>query len=169
MERLNSLPDTVNRQQLLFGINQGGVVDEIRMEHARTIREMDLDGYAVGGLAVGESHEGDVSYSGCDSALPAWRTKPVYLMGVGTPANILEAVDRGWTSLTAYIHPGTDATAMCTPTRGKLNLFNQKYEAGFPSHRRRMRLSCLPFIQQGLYTPSAEGKRNAWNEIMYLA
>ena len=94
MARLNSLPDTVNREQLLFGINQGGVVDEIRVEHARTIREMDLDGYAVGGLAVGESHE--EMYHILDVTVPHLpEEKPVYLMGVGTPANILEAVDRG--------------------------------------------------------------------------
>lgn len=94
MERLNSLPDTVNREQLLFGINQGGVVDEIRVEHARTIREMNLDGYAVGGLAVGESHE--EMYHILDVTVPHLpEEKPVYLMGVGTPANILEAVDRG--------------------------------------------------------------------------
>ena len=94
MARLNALPDTVNREQLLFGINQGGVVDEIRIEHARTIREMNLDGYAIGGRAVGESHE--EMYHILDVTVPHLpEDKPVYLMGVGTLANILEAVDRG--------------------------------------------------------------------------
>ena len=115
MARLNGLPDTVNREQLLFGINQGGVVDEIRIQHAKTIREMDLDGYAVGGLAVGESHE--EMYHILDVTVPHLpEDKPVYLMGVGTPANILEAVDRGVDSSTACIRPETDAMATCTPT-----------------------------------------------------
>lgn len=94
MERLNSLPDTVNRQQLLFGINQGGIYEDIRIAHAKTISAMDLDGYAVGGLAVGESHE--EMYRILDETVPFLpEQKPTYLMGVGTPANILEAVDRG--------------------------------------------------------------------------
>ena len=94
MERLNALPDTVNRHQLLFGINQGGVVESIRVDHAKTIAEMDLDGYAIGGLAVGESHE--EMYRILDVTVPNLpQNKPTYLMGVGTPANILEAVERG--------------------------------------------------------------------------
>ena len=94
MNRLNSLPDTVNPHQMLFGINQGAIYEDIRIEHARQIRRLDLDGYAVGGLAVGESHE--EMYRILDVTVPELpREKPVYLMGVGTPANILEAVDRG--------------------------------------------------------------------------
>ena len=94
MARLNSLPDTINKEQLLFGINQGGVVDSIRIQHAKTIADMDLDGYAVGGLAVGETHE--EMYHILDVTVPHLpQNKPTYLMGVGTPANILEAVDRG--------------------------------------------------------------------------
>ena len=94
MDRLNSLPDTINKEQLLFGINQGGVVDEIRIQHAETIKELDLDGYAIGGLAVGETHE--EMYHILDVTVPHLpEDKPVYLMGVGTPANILEAVERG--------------------------------------------------------------------------
>ena len=91
---MNSLPDTINKEQLLFGINQGGVVDEIRIQHAETIKELDLDGYAIGGLAVGETHE--EMYHILDVTVPHLpEDKPVYLMGVGTPANILEAVERG--------------------------------------------------------------------------
>ena len=94
MARLNALPDTINPQQMLFGINQGGVYEDIRIEHAQQISELDLDGYAVGGLAVGESHE--EMYRILDEVVPHLPTnKPTYLMGVGTPANILEAVDRG--------------------------------------------------------------------------
>ena len=94
MARLNSLEDTVNPNQLLFGINQGGVYEDIRIEHAKRISEMDLDGYAVGGLAVGESHE--EMYRILDAVVPYLpKNKPTYLMGVGTPANILEGVDRG--------------------------------------------------------------------------
>ena len=94
MARLNSLEDTINPHQLLFGINQGGVYEDIRIEHAKRISEMDLDGYAVGGLAVGESHE--EMYRILDAVVPYLpKNKPTYLMGVGTPANILEGVDRG--------------------------------------------------------------------------
>lgn len=94
MKRLNSLETTVNREQLLFGINQGAVYPDIRIDHAGRISEMDLDGYAVGGLAVGETHE--QMYDILDQTVPHLPVnKPTYLMGVGTPANILEAVDRG--------------------------------------------------------------------------
>ena len=94
MDRLNALEDTVNPSQMLFGINQGAVYHDIRIEHAKTIADMDLDGYAVGGLAVGESHE--QMYSVLDETVPYLpQNKPTYLMGVGTPQNILEAVDRG--------------------------------------------------------------------------
>ena len=94
MARLNSLPDTINKEQLLFGINQGAVYEDIRIEHAKAISEMDLDGYAVGGLAVGETHE--EMYRILDEVVPHLpQNKPTYLMGVGTPANILEGVERG--------------------------------------------------------------------------
>ena len=94
MDRLNSLDDTVNKEQMLFGINQGGVYEDIRIEHAKTIREMDLDGYAIGGLAVGETHE--EMYRVIDAVVPHLpEDKPIYLMGVGLPSNILEAVERG--------------------------------------------------------------------------
>ena len=94
MARLNSLPDTINPHQMLFGINQGGIYEDIRIAHAQQIAELNLDGYAVGGLAVGESHE--EMYRILDAVVPHLpENKPTYLMGVGTPANILEAVDRG--------------------------------------------------------------------------
>ena len=94
MERLNSLPDTINKHQLLFGINQGGILEDVRIAHAKEIAQLDLDGYAIGGLAVGESHED--MYRVLDATVPHLpRNKPTYLMGVGTPANILEAVERG--------------------------------------------------------------------------
>ena len=94
MKRLNSLPDTINPNQLLFGINQGAVYEDIRIEHAKQIAGMELDGYAIGGLAVGESHE--QMYQIIEAVVPYLPAdKPTYLMGVGTPANILEAVDRG--------------------------------------------------------------------------
>ena len=94
MERLNSLPETINKEQLLFGINQGAIFDDIRIRHAQEIADLDLDGYAVGGLAVGETHE--QMYHVLDEVVPHLpQNKPTYLMGVGTPANILEAVDRG--------------------------------------------------------------------------
>ena len=93
-DRLNSRPDTINREQLLFGINQGAIYEDIRISHAQAISELDLDGYAVGGLAVGESHE--EMYRILDEVVPHLpQNKPTYLMGVGTPANILEGVERG--------------------------------------------------------------------------
>lgn len=94
MDRLNGLESTINKKQMLFGINQGAIFHDIRIDHARRIAEMELDGYALGGLAVGESHE--EMYSVLDSTIP-WlpKDKPTYLMGVGTPQNILEAVERG--------------------------------------------------------------------------
>ena len=127
MARLNSLPDTINREQLLFGINQGGVIDEIRISHAKTISDMDLDGYAVGGLAVGESHE--EMYHILDVTVPHLpQDKPTYLMGVGTPANILEAVDRG-VDFFDCVYPSRNGRHSHVYTNvGKLNLMNKKYE-----------------------------------------
>lgn len=127
MRRLNSLEDTVNKNQLLFGINQGGVYDDIRIEHAKVIRELDLDGYAVGGLAVGESHE--EMYRVLDSVVPYLpKDKPVYLMGVGTPANILEGVERG-VDFFDCVYPSRNGRHGHVYTNfGKINLFNQKFE-----------------------------------------
>lgn len=127
MDRLNSLEDTINKEQLLFGINQGGVIDDIRISHAKEIREMNLDGYAIGGLAVGESHE--EMYHILDVTvehLP--KDKPTYLMGVGTPINILEAVDRG-VDFFDCVYPSRNGRHGHVYTNyGKLNLFNKKYE-----------------------------------------
>ena len=127
MKRLNSLEDTINPHQLLFGINQGAVYDDIRIEHAKRIAEMDLDGYAVGGLAVGETHE--EMYRILDSVVPYLPTdKPTYLMGVGTPVNILEAVDRG-VDFFDCVYPSRNGRHGHVYTNdGKLNLFNAKYE-----------------------------------------
>ena len=127
MARLNSLPDTINPHQLLFGINQGSTYDDIRIRHAQEISEMDLDGYAVGGLAVGESHE--EMYHILDCTVPHLpENKPTYLMGVGTPANILEAVDRG-VDFFDCVYPSRNGRHGHVYTKyGKLNLFNAKYE-----------------------------------------
>ena len=127
MNRLNSLEDTVNPHQLLFGINQGAIYDDIRIAHAKEISKMDLDGYAVGGLAVGESHE--EMYRILDSVVPYLpENKPTYLMGVGTPANILEAVSRG-VDFFDCVYPSRNGRHGHVYTNfGKLNLFNAKYE-----------------------------------------
>lgn len=127
MTRLNALPDTINQEQLLFGINQGGVVDEIRIQHARAIADMNLAGYAVGGLAVGESHE--EMYHILDVTVPHLpQDKPTYLMGVGTPANILEGVDRG-IDFFDCVYPSRNGRHGHVYTNfGKINLFNQKHE-----------------------------------------
>ncbi len=127
MKRLNALPDTINREQLLFGINQGAIFADIRIEHAKQIAEMDLDGYAVGGLAVGESHE--EMYHIIEETVPYLpEDKPTYLMGVGTPANILEAVDRG-VDFFDCVYPSRNGRHGHLYTNyGKINLFNAKYE-----------------------------------------
>ena len=119
MARLNSLPDTVNKEQLLFGINQGAIYGDIRIAHADTISKLDLDGYAVGGLAVGETHE-------VVPHLP--QDKPTYLMGVGTPANILEGVARGIDFFDCVYPSRNGRHGHVYTNHGKLNLFNAKYE-----------------------------------------
>lgn len=127
MERLNLLSDTVNPDQMLFGINQGAVYTDIRIEHAKRISELDLPGYAVGGLAVGESHE--EMYHVLDETVPYLpQNKPTYLMGVGTPANILEAVDRG-VDFFDCVYPSRNGRHGHVYTKyGKINLFNAQYE-----------------------------------------
>lgn len=127
MQELNSLPDTVNPHQMLFGINQGGIFADIRIEHAKRISELDLDGYAVGGLAVGETH--DEMYYILDEVVPYLpENKPTYLMGVGTPANIIEAVDRG-IDFFDCVYPSRNGRHGHVYTHhGKLNLFNKKFE-----------------------------------------
>ena len=127
MNRLNGLEDTINKNQMLFGINQGGIYDDIRIEHAKAITEMDLDGYAVGGLAVGESHE--EMYIILESVVPYLpQNKPTYLMGVGTPANILEAVDRGVDFFDCVYPTRNGRHGHLYTNKGKINLFNAKYE-----------------------------------------
>ena len=127
MNRLNSLEDTINPHQLLFGINQGGTYEDIRIRHADTISEMDLDGYAVGGLAVGETHE--EMYRILDEVVPHLpQNKPTYLMGVGTPANILEGVDRGIDFFDCVYPSRNGRHGHVYTNQGKLNLFNAKFE-----------------------------------------
>ncbi len=127
LERLNSLEDTINKKQLLFGINQGAVYDDIRIEHAKKITELELPGYAIGGLAVGESHE--EMYRIIESVMPYLPAeKPVYLMGVGTPANILEAVDRGVDFFDCVYPSRNGRHGHVYTNHGKRNLFNARYE-----------------------------------------
>ena len=127
MERLNSLPDTINPHQLLFGINQGAIFDDIRIAHADAISSMDLDGYAIGGLAVGESHE--EMYHILDVTVPHLpENKPTYLMGVGTPANILEGVDRGVDFFDCVYPTRNGRHGHLYTNHGKINLLNAKFE-----------------------------------------
>jgi len=127
MARLNGLEDTINKNQMLFGINQGAIFDDIRIEHAKRISEMGLDGYAIGGLAVGESHE--EMYHVIEQVVPYLPLeKPTYLMGVGTPANILEAVERGVDFFDCVYPTRNGRHGHLYTNHGKINLFNAKYE-----------------------------------------
>ncbi len=127
MNRLNGLADTINQKQMLFGINQGGIYEDIRIRHAQEIAKLDLDGYAIGGLAVGESHED--MYRILDAVVPYLPLeKPTYLMGVGTPANILEAVDRGVDFFDCVYPSRNGRHGHVYTNQGKLNLFNARYE-----------------------------------------
>ncbi|QHQ61191.1 tRNA guanosine(34) transglycosylase Tgt [Anaerocolumna sedimenticola] len=127
MARLNSLEDTINRKQMLFGINQGGTFEDIRIEHAKRIAEMDLDGYALGGLAVGESHE--EMYRIIEETVPYLPLeKPTYLMGVGTPENILESVERGVDFFDCVYPARNGRHGNAYTNHGKMNLLNAKYE-----------------------------------------
>ena len=156
MARLTGLPDTINKEKLLFGINQGGVVDEIRINHAKTIAAMDLDGYALGGLAVGETHE--EMYHILDVTVPHLpQNKPTYLMGVGTPANILEAVDRG-VDFFDCVYPSRNGRHSHVYTNyGKLNLLNQKYEL---DHRP---------IEEGCQCPACRSNSRAYIRHLFKA
>lgn len=127
MTRLNSLDTTINKQQMLFGINQGGVYDDLRVEHMKQIAKLDLPGYAIGGLAVGESHE--EMYHILDVVVPhAPEDRPRYLMGVGTPSNIIEAVARGIDFFDCVIASRNARHAFLFTKNGTMNLLNQKYE-----------------------------------------
>ena len=117
----------MNRHQMLFGINQGAIYTDIRIDHAKRISELDLDGYAVGGLAVGETHE--EMYHVLDETVPYLPVnKPTYLMGVGTPANILEGVERGIDFFDCVYPSRNGRHGHVYTNQGKINLFNQKYE-----------------------------------------
>ena len=148
MQELNQREDTINKHQLLFGINQGAIYEDIRIDHAKRISEMDLDGYAVGGLAVGESHE--EMYHILDEVVPYLpKEKPTYLMGVGTPANILEGVERG-IDFFDCVYPSRNGRHGHVYThKGKINLFNQKYEL---DHRP---------IEEGCKCPVCAGRKLA--------
>lgn len=127
MDRLNGLEDTINKKQMLFGINQGAIFSDIRIEHAKRIAEMELDGYAVGGLAVGETHE--EMYHILEETVPYLPVdKPTYLMGVGTPANILEGVERGVDFFDCVYPTRNGRHGHLYTNYGKINLFNAKYE-----------------------------------------
>lgn len=157
MQQLNQMEDTINKDQLLFGINQGAVYEDIRIEHAKRIRELELDGYAVGGLAVGESHE--EMYYILDEVVPYLPAdKPTYLMGVGTPANILEGVERG-VDFFDCVYPSRNGRHGHLYTNlGKINLFNAKYElderpieegCGCPACRRYSRAYIRHLLKAG--------------------
>ena len=127
MRELNRREDTINKQQLLFGINQGAIYPDIRIDHAKRISQMELDGYAVGGLAVGESHQ--EMYYILEEVVPYLpQDKPTYLMGVGTPANILEGVERGIDFFDCVYPSRNGRHGHVYTNRGKLNLLNAKYE-----------------------------------------
>ncbi len=157
MERLNGLEDTVNPGQLLFGINQGGVYEDIRIEHAKRISELDMDGYAVGGLAVGETHE--EMYHILDRVVPYLPSdKPTYLMGVGTPANILEGVERGVDFFDCVYPSRNGRHGHLYTNRGRINLFNARYElderpieegCGCPACRRYSRAYIRHLLKAG--------------------
>ena len=127
MKRLNSLEDTINKEHLLFGINQGAIFADLRIEHAKRITDMNLDGYALGGLAVGESHE--EMYYILEETIPYLpKDKPTYLMGVGTPANILEGVERGIDFFDCVYPTRNGRHGHLYTNHGKINLFNKKFE-----------------------------------------
>ncbi len=127
MAELNRREDTINKEQLLFGINQGAVFEDIRIDHAKRIADMELDGYAIGGLAVGETHE--EMYHILDETVPYLpQDKPTYLMGVGTPVNIIEGVDRG-VDFFDCVYPSRNGRHGHVYTHyGRLNLKNAVYE-----------------------------------------
>ncbi len=156
MDRLNSLPETINKEQMLFGINQGGTYEDIRIEHAKTITKMDLDGYAIGGLAVGESHED--MYRVIDAVVPYLpEDKPIYLMGVGTPENILEAVERGVDFFDCVLPARNGRHGQVFTANGKINLMNAKFE-----------LDARP-IDEGCQCPACKNYSRAYIRHLFKA
>ncbi len=127
MDRLNALPDTINREQLLFGINQGAIFADLRIRHAKQIAQLPMDGYAIGGLAVGETHE--QMYHILDEVVPYLpQDKPTYLMGVGTPANILEGVERGVDFFDCVYPSRNGRHGHLYTNAGRINLMNEQYK-----------------------------------------
>ncbi len=156
MARLNDKEDTINKKQMLFGINQGGTYEDIRIEHAKTISKMDLDGYAVGGLAVGESH--DEMYRILDAVVPHLpQDKPTYLMGVGTPENILESVERGIDFFDCVMPARNGRHALVFTKHGKMNMQNLKYE-----------LDKRP-IEEGCQCPACQNYSRAYIRHLFKA
>ncbi|OON96749.1 MAG: tRNA guanosine(34) transglycosylase Tgt [Epulopiscium sp. Nele67-Bin005] len=126
MDRLNNCEGTINKNQLLFGINQGGIIPDIRIEHAKIISEFDLPAYAIGGLAVGETHE--EMYNVLEHVVPHLpQNKPTYLMGVGTPENLLEAVSRGVDFFDCVLPARNGRHGHLYTNHGKMNILNQRY------------------------------------------
>lgn len=156
MARLNAKEDTINNKQMLFGINQGGTYEDIRIEHAKEISKLDLDGYAVGGLAVGESHE--EMYRILDAVVPHLpQDKPTYLMGVGTPENILEAVERGVDFFDCVMPARNGRHAHVFTKKGTMNIQNQKFE-----------LDTLP-IEEGCQCPACQHYSRAYIRHLFKA
>ncbi|MBU3195749.1 tRNA guanosine(34) transglycosylase Tgt [Clostridium algidicarnis] len=156
LDRLNSLEDTINKKQMLFGINQGGVYEDIRIEHAKTISKLDLDGYAIGGLAVGESHED--MYRIIDSVVPHLpQDKPIYLMGVGLPKNILEAVERGVDFFDCVLPARNGRHGHVFTKSGKINIMNAKFE-----------LDKRP-IDEGCHCPACKNYTRAYIRHLFKA
>lgn len=156
MDKLNEKPETINKEQMLFGINQGGCYDDIRIEHAKTIVKMDLDGYAIGGLAVGETHE--EMYKVIDAVVPHLpEDKPIYLMGVGLPSNILEAVERGVDFFDCVLPARNGRHGQVFTKDGKINLMNAKFQ-----------LDAKP-IDEGCECPACKHYTRAYIRHMFKA
>lgn len=156
MDRLNSLEGTINPKQMLFGINQGGVYEDIRIQHAKTISKMNLDGYAIGGLAVGETHE--EMYRIIDAVVPYLpEDKPIYLMGVGTPENILEAVSRGVDFFDCVLPARNGRHGHVFTKHGKINIMNAQFE-----------LDSKP-IDEGCQCPTCQNYTRAYIRHLFKA
>jgi queuine tRNA-ribosyltransferase len=156
VDRLNLLEETINKKQMLFGINQGGTYTDIRIEHAKTIEKMNLDGYAIGGLAVGETHE--EMYRMIDAVVPHLpQDKPIYLMGVGLPSNILEAVSRGVDFFDCVLPARNGRHGHVFTRYGKINLFNAKFE-----------LDSMP-IDEGCECPACKNYTRAYIRHLFKA